>query len=160
MTRPPNLPSQDSYETFIEVYGGSGSLLFLKDPSPVEIYNDIDENVYSLFKVLTDEDSYNAFKYLCDLSLYSSQLRQEFKEDLKTENITPVGRAFRFWYVNRTSYNGVGGFSRNQVIRRGMAKCISDFLSSIDRLPEIHNRLSRVIIENRDGIELLKLYNK
>ncbi len=40
-----------------------------------------------------------------------------------------------------------------------MSKSISDFLSTIDKLPELHNRLSNVIVSNSDGIELIKKYN-
>ena len=32
-------------------------------------------------------------------------------------------------------------------------------LSCIDRLPELHQRLSRVIVTNKDGIDLVKKYN-
>jgi len=40
-----------------------------------------------------------------------------------------------------------------------MSKSISDYLSCIDRLYELHQRLSRVIVLNTNGIELLKKYN-
>ncbi len=48
----------------------------------------------------------------------------------------------------------------NTHVRRSMSKAISDYLSSIDRLPELHDRLSKVIISNTDGIGLIKKYNK
>jgi DNA adenine methylase len=91
--------------------------------------------------------------------LYSEDLRSEFKESLKRNDLPIVERAFCFFYVNRTSHNGVGGFSRNTYIRRGMSKSISDFLSSIDRLDVLHDRLSRVIVTNTDGMELIRKYN-
>jgi DNA adenine methylase len=40
-----------------------------------------------------------------------------------------------------------------------MSKAVSDFLSCIDRLPELHNRLSRVIVTNTNGIDLIRKYN-
>jgi DNA adenine methylase len=46
------------------------------------------------------------------------------------------------------------------VIRRKMSKSTSDFLSSIDRLPELHHRLSKVIVLNRDGTSLINKYNR
>jgi DNA adenine methylase len=61
--------------------------------------------------------------------------------------------------VNRTSHNGIGGFSMNTHVRRGMSKAVSDFLSAIDRLPELHDRLSKVIVTNTDGIKLIEKYN-
>lgn len=62
--------------------------------------------------------------------------------------------------MNRTSHNGIGGLSVNTVVRRNMSKSVSDMLSCIDRLPELHQRLSRCIVLNQDGINLIEKYNK
>jgi DNA adenine methylase len=78
---------------------------------------------------------------------------------LNNEDLSIIDRAFYFFYVNRTSHNGVGGFSINPCIRRSLSKSISDFLSAIDRLPELHDRLSRVIVSNTDGIKLINRYS-
>ena len=40
-----------------------------------------------------------------------------------------------------------------------MSKSVSDYLSMIDKLPEIHNRLSTVIIENKNIFDLIKKYD-
>ena len=154
-------PKDGTYNTYIEPFAGSyGIGLKINNPPPIEIYNDLDKNVYSLYKVLSDISLFNEFKDKCDLVLYNEDLRKEFKGLLKTDNISMVDRAFYFFYVNRTSHNGIGGFSKNTYIRRNMSKSISDFLSSIDRLPELHDRLSKVIVTNTDGIELIKKYNQ
>jgi DNA adenine methylase len=153
-------PKSDEYNTYIEPFSGSFSLGLKIEPiPPIQMYNDLEQNVYSLYKVLSDPDMYRVFKEKCDLALYSEDLRAEFKRSLERPDLPIVERAFCFFYVNRTSHNGVGGFSKNTYIRRGMSKSISDFLSSIDRLDELHDRLSRVIVTNTDGIELIKKYN-
>ena len=90
---------------------------------------------------------------------YNEDLRTEFKQKIKLDGLSIVDRAFYFFYINRTSHNGMGGFSKNISIRRKMAKSVSDFLSCIDRLPELHQRLSRIIVTNTDGIEMIKKYN-
>lgn len=151
-------PSQ--YETYIEPFGGSYSVgLSIKSPPPIEIYNDLEKNVYTLYKVISNRELFYKFKELCDMTLYSEDLRIEYKNSLKNEELDEVYRAFYYFYVNRTSHNGIGGFSVNKVIRRNMSKSVSDFLSSIDRLYELHLRLSRVIIRNIDGVELIKKHN-
>ena len=66
----------------------------------------------------------------------------------------------RLYLRNRMSRNGIGGFSVNLYIRRKMAKSISDYLSAIDGLPELHARLSRTIIYNRDALDLIEKYNQ
>lgn len=154
-------PNSNEYDTYIEPFGGTFSLGLKMYPiPPIQIYNDLDKNVYSLYKVLSDPELFKEFKIMCDLIFYSEDIRNEFKDHLRHDDLSVEGRAFYFFYVNRTSHNGHGGFSKNTTtIRRGMSKSVSDFLSSIDRLPEIHDRLSRVIICNMDGIDLIKKYN-
>ena len=149
------------FNTYIEPFGGSYSIgLAMENTPPVEIYNDLERNVYSLYKTLSDEVLFKEFKNKCDLIYYSDDLRKEFKLKLKNEDLTILERAFYFFYVNRTSHNGIGGFSKNIIVRRNMSKSVYDFLSSIDRLPEIHQRLSKVIVSNCDGLDLIKKYNK
>lgn len=146
------------YEIYVEGFGGGASVLFQKPQNGVEVYNDLEENVYSLFKVLSNKDMFERLKARMDLTYYSAQFREEYKELLKTE-IPLEDRAYYFLCVNRSSFNGVGGFSTTHIVRRNMSKSTSDFLSMIDKLPEIHNRLSSVIIEHRDIMDLIDKYD-
>lgn len=153
-------PEKETYDTYIEPFGGSYALGFkMEFIPPVEIYNDLEKNVYSLYKVLSDKELYEQFKEKCDLTYYIADLREEYRRRLKEDELSMLDRAFYFFYVNRTSHNGIGGLSVNTVVRRNMCKSVSDMLSCIDRLPELHQRLSKVIILNQDGIELIKKYN-
>jgi len=153
-----HFPDKDTYDTYLEPFGGGASILFQKEITPIEIYNDLEENVYSLFKVLSDSKKFKEFQKRCDTVYYSKQIRDEFKADLLKDDLSMVDRAFRFFYVNRSSINSIGGFSAILVVRRGMSKCVSDMLSAIEGLPAVHQRLSRVIIENRDGVHLINKY--
>jgi DNA adenine methylase len=154
-----HFPEQGTYNTYIEPFGGSFSVGLKKPETENEIYNDLEQNVYSLYKVLSDKDLFEQFKFKCDLVHFSEDLRKEYKEKLKEEQ-SIVDRAFHFFYVNRTSRNGIGGITLNTTIRRKMSKSTSDFLSAIDRLPELHQRLSKIIMLNRDGIGLIEKYNQ
>ena len=146
------------YDVYVEGFGGGVSVLFEKVQEGIEIYNDLGENVYSLFKCLSDKDMFDKLKHRLDLTPYSHQLRDEYKKLLK-DKLSLEDRAYYFIYVNRSSFNGVGGFSTNMSVRRNMSKSCSDYLSMIDKLPNVHNRLSSVIIEHRDIMELLKKYD-
>ncbi len=153
-------PKADEYDIYIEPFAGSYGIGMKIEPTPkMEIYNDLDKNVYSLYKVLQDAGMFTEFKRKCDFSYYSEDLRNEFKAELKNPELSTVDRAFKFFYVNRTSHNGIGGFSISSYIRRGMSKSNSDFLSAIDRLPELHDRLARLIVTNKDGVQLIERYD-
>jgi len=156
-----HFPSQSQYVTYIEPFGGGASMLFHKENWGTEIYNDLEENVNAFFKVLSNSKLFIKFKEKCDVTLYSRQIRDEFIQDLKCNNLDIVDRAYKFFIVNRTSINGIGGFSiTSNYIRRGMSKSVSDFLSSIDGLEKTHNRFKRVIVEKMDGIKLIEKYDR
>lgn len=156
-------PEKGSYVMYVEPFAGSYSI-GLHTPedriAPIEIFNDLDDNVYSLYKVIRDKELYPKFKEMCDLSVYSEAQRKEYKEKLKDGELSLLDRAFMFFYVNRTSHNGIGGFSVNTIIRRNMSKSVSDMLSCIDRMDVFHQRVSRLIVMKRDALELIEQYDR
>jgi DNA adenine methylase len=154
-------PLDKKINAYIEPFGGGASILFQKEPSDIEIYNDLNENVYSLFKVLNNSKMFASFRQKCDKIYFSKHIFQEFTDKLTDKSLSVEDRAFMFYYVNRVAYNGSGSFSYSiDCVRRGMSKPVSDMLSSIDRLEEIHCRLKSVIIENRDALELIPKHDK
>lgn len=159
----PEFPEKGTYDTYVEPFGCSFAIGFHTPDeliAPIEIYNDLEQNVYSLFKVLSDDEKYQKFKMLCDFSYYNEQLRGEYINELRNnQTLDDVSRAWMFFYVNRTSHNGIGGFSVQRVVRRNMSKNVSDYLSAIDGLDTVHQRLSKVTVVNKDGIELIQKYN-
>jgi DNA adenine methylase len=146
------------YKTYVEPFGGSATVLFSQQ-APIEIYNDKYENVYSLFKVISDKDSYLRLKEKLDITPYSEQIFKEFRQNLKSDNLSLEDRAYYYFYVNRTSMNGIGGFSINIYVRRNVSKSTSDYLSSIDGLKYYNERLSNVIIINKDAIDVIDKYD-
>lgn len=151
-------PNKEEYTMYIEPFGGSYGVGFQMDYiPPIEIYNDLDKNVYALFRVLNNDKLFEEFKKKCDLSYYSEDLRKEAKEKLKGE-LDILDRAYYFFYANRTSHNGIGGFSVNTVVRRNMCKSVSDMLSCVDRLEEYHQRISHIVVMNKDALKLIERY--
>ena len=67
------------YDVYIQGFGGGASLLFAKHYDKVQIYNDLNKNVYSLFYVLKDKQLFQQFKYKLDLTYYSKQLIIQFQ---------------------------------------------------------------------------------
>jgi DNA adenine methylase len=45
------LPYIPEHQIYCEVFGGGASLLFVKKPAEIEIYNDLDSNLVNLFRV-------------------------------------------------------------------------------------------------------------
>jgi len=148
----------ENYKIYVEPFGGSGTVLFNQQANN-EIYNDIYDNVYSLFKVMSDKDLFQKLKEKLDITPYSEKLNKEYKEELRKKDLSILDRAYYYYYVNRTSVNGIGGFSTNLVVRRNISKSTSDYLSGIDGMEFYHKRLSNVIILNRDAIDVIQKYD-
>ncbi len=155
-------PDENTWNKYLEPFGGSGVVLLNKKKCDIEIWNDLEHNVFSLFWVLIDKELFEVFKDLCDKTYYSESIRNHFNSMSKEGigSLDTVEKAYRFFILNRMNYNGVGGFSVNTVVRKGMSKSVRDFLASIEGLEGLHQRLSSVSVYNRDALELIKKYDK
>lgn len=149
------IPKHDLY---IEPFFGGGNMFFSKPPSKMEIVNDLADNIYALYKVIADENKYKKLQHRLELTPYHSKFRNDYKQKLN-EELTIEDRAFYYLYVNRTSFNGVGGFSCTKLIRNNMIRSAYDYLSLIPQLDKIHNRLRNAVVENKDALELIKKYD-
>ena len=155
------LPYVPKHEYYGEVFGGAGAVLFAKPITPFEVYNDINKDVVNLYRVIRDKTKFEDFKRLACLSLWS---REDFWNavKLKETETDDVLRAYYFYIVVKQSFSSViknpsFGMSTT-LIRRNMPATCSKYLSGVDRLPEIHKRLSKVQIENIDFRHFFKLY--
>jgi len=146
------------HNLYIEPFFGGGNMFFSKPPSKMEIINDLSDNIFSLYKVIADENKYKQLQHRLELTPYHAKFRDDYKQKLN-EKLTIEDRAFYYLYVNRTSFNGVGGFSCTKLIRNNMIRSVSDYLSLIPHLEEIHNRLRNAVVENKDALELIQKYD-
>jgi len=149
------------HRVYVEVFGGAGHILFKKEPSAIEVYNDIDSGLYLFFKILRDENKANLLKQKLDLTPYS---REEFYHCRDTwrdeqDDIEKV----RKWYVTAMqsfSTNFSSWSHSKSKSRRGMSLAVSQWLGKIeDNLPKAVERLKVVQIENMDYKDLLKKYD-
>ncbi|MGB9887903.1 MAG: DNA adenine methylase [Moorellales bacterium] len=155
------LPLIPPHKIYVEVFGGGASLLFAKEPSEVEVYNDVDGGLVNFFRVLRDPEKFARFYHLVAFTPYS---REEFNFCRKTwrDCEDEVERAYRWFVVARMSFSGA--FARSWAFgvtcsHRGMSGAVSRWLSTLEMLPAIHERLMRVQIENQDFRELMPTYD-
>lgn len=154
------LPLIPEHRTYVEVFGGAAWLLLSKPPSPVEVYNDIDSRLVNLFRVLRDPEKFAEFQRLAALTPYSRE-EWEWCYYHQDEGDDDVEQAWHFFVVIRQSFAGKGGDWGYNVrdSSRGMSGVVSAYLSSIERLPEVHARFMRVQIEHDDFRNLIRRYD-
>ena len=164
------LPLVPPHRTYVEVFGGGASLLFSKEPSPVEVYNDIDSGLVNLFRVLRDKVLFREFKWLASLTPYSREeylaSRALLRSGRAFNNEVPrcdVGAAWRYFLLARQGVAGHpsrAGWSFSVLSSsRGMSRCVSSYLAAIELLPQVHERLRRMQIECGDWRKILSTYD-
>ncbi len=145
-----------AHNTYVEPFGGAASVLLNKEPSPVEVYNDLDERVSRLFWVLREQG--DELRRRLILTPYSEV---EF-EHAGVPHYDEVEQARRDFVPWRQSIGGRGeDFSHTRHRpRRGMADVVSGYLSAIDdELPKVIERLRTVQILCRPALEVIRRYD-
>ncbi|NPA54063.1 MAG: DNA adenine methylase, partial [Aquificae bacterium] len=139
-----NFPKDYQNLTYIEVFGGAGWVLFKKDKSILEIYNDIDEDLVNLF--LQIRDNYKEFKKKAYWSLHSRHMFKIAKAKLQHKKFEDdIDRAVQFAIIQVQSFSG----TRNSWGYRKFDKN-SRWIAFLKRLGKIRKRLERVQIECKD----------
>ena len=149
-----------AHSCYLEVFGGAGWVLFGKKPSPVEILNDIDEELMSFFRVVKDRPEELIASF--EMELVS---RSEFDRlsALDPSTLTDVQRAHRFYYLIMAGWGGEMNYPRFQtsVFDGGGGNRLVGALRTLkERLKPVHERLSTVLIECLDWRECLERYDR
>ena len=149
------------HKVYIEGFGGAGHIILNKNPSEIEVYNDINEGLYLFFKLLRCDETRDKLISKIQLTPYS---RKEFYEcrDNWSEQIDDLEKARMFYVKTMQSFSGVGqswSYSKNKS-RRGISQAVSKFLGNVDEnMLDVINRLREIQIENLDIIELIDKYD-
>jgi DNA adenine methylase len=150
------------HKIYVEVFGGAGHILFSKNPSDIEIYNDINSDLTTFFNIIRNKEKANELHIQLELTPYS---REEFincSKNLHNEQDTDIERV-RKWYVAlMQSFSGRfdSWCHTKTVSRRHMPMPVSRWLSNIDdNLPKVVERLQTVQIENLDFRKLIQKYD-
>jgi DNA adenine methylase len=145
----------------VEVFGGAAWVLLGKQPSAVEVFNDIDGELVNFFRVIKTKPS--EFVKSFGLELVS---REEFERLLASmgdaANLTDIERAHRFYYLTMAGWGGDANNPRFQtsISDGGHGNRLIGALEDLERrIRPVHERLRTVIIENLDWRECIKRYD-
>lgn len=156
---PKLIPLFPDHHCYCEVFGGAAHVLLQKPRSKVEVYNDIDSNVYTLFKVLRNEKAFEKFCDMCQLTPYSREQKEECRKLLFGDTkLSEVEQAWCFYVIAQQGFGGViESTSWSFSIRENVSLT---FRNKISNLPFIVDRLRDVQVENRDFAFVLETYDR
>ena len=149
------------HEMYVEPFGGSASVLVNKEPSRMEIYNDIDSRVVNFFEVFRDRTD-ELVEWL-DRTPYSRELHDKYADkyfdaqpdEMPTEDVARAGIFFYLRYSQLMSKNdSKAGFQSS--LGRNTATTIRNATRNLETLRE---RFADVVIERRDYAKLFDHYD-
>ena len=152
------LPPRDTWHLWREPYFGGGSVTFALDPEGIsEAVNDIDGELTNFWMVLRDIPD----RML--RALWATPLSQDMFENSVDFAAQPdrVRKATQFFIRCRQSRQGLmqDFATPTSRVRRGMNENVSAWLSAVDGLPEVHERLRRIEIRNMDACDFIRKYD-
>jgi DNA adenine methylase len=145
------------HRTYVEPFGGGGSVLIRKERSYAEVYNDLDGEIVNLFRVA--RDCGEELRRKIELTPFA---RDEFEDSyLPTDDVVEQAR--------RTlvrSFQGFGsaavskqrtGFRANS--NRSGTTPAHDWANYPEALAAVIERLKGVVIENRDAVDCMRQHD-
>ncbi len=133
-----HIPKVDVY---CEPFAGGASIFFAKEPSKKSILNDLDTDVINTLKQI--RDNLEGLIGLLDGIKATKQLHKYYKNEYHPKN--DLERAFRWFYLNRTSYSGI----------MKKENCYFGYGDKYSMRPENWPRHLRTVSYRLQGVELI-----
>ena len=173
---------------YVETHGGGLQVLLARDPNKnwllhdgekipsgqdgcSEVVNDINHCLMNFWTVLASENLFREFHRVIEATPFSEELWDFSFKSLNESsfgigNLIPdnfrVQVAVAFFIVCRQSLagrmNSFTGVTKTRT-RRNMNNEVSAWLSAVEGLPAAHERLKRVLIINRDALEVIQKHD-
>ncbi len=92
------------HDEYREPFLGGGSVFFAKEKVPYNILNDLEQEIINFYQSILDDGMRNELISSFNKEAANRERHNEVKQMLPT---TPLERAFKTYYLNRTSYCGI-----------------------------------------------------
>ena len=147
------------HRVYTEVFGGAASVLLRKPRAYSEVYNDLSDEVVTLFRVLRSDRA----QELIEAVRLTPYARAEF-EGAYQPSVDPVERSRRMIVRSFMGFSTAGmnrpsqtGFRSNS--NRSHTTPAHDWASYPPALATIVERLAGVVIENRPAVDVLRQHD-
>jgi DNA adenine methylase len=149
------IPKIPKHSCYVETFAGAAWLFFRKEPSEVEIINDINAELVTLYRVIKlhlDE----FIRYIRWILVARDEF-DRFRAE-RPECLTDIQRAVRFYYLLRCGY--AAKVHKPSFTSSPTRAPRLNLLRIEEDLSEAHLRLSRVTIENQAYDRILERFDR
>ncbi len=149
------------HNCWVEAFCGSAALTLRKSPAPIEVINDVDDEIINFFEQLRNNS--DALYKVLKLTPYAEN--ELLISRIKKSRLSKLERARRFLIQSMFAVNGVfgedkGGFSYSDSYSRNKHEArVNRWNNLPERLKMVANRLKDVRIENKDARKIVQRYS-
>ncbi len=137
---------------YVEPFFGAGWVYFGKEPSQVEVINDIDRELVNLFRTIKYHEP--ELERLMKYEISSRDIFENYKST-PIDSLTEPYRAIRFLYLISQSFA-----SKGNNYGYGTTKTPSSKIFTPEVLVDIRDRLQNTYVENLDFIKIIEKYDR
>ena len=150
-------PHFPAHEVYVEAFaGGAAALLMRPRPAPLEVINDINSDLVSLYRCVRHH--LDEFVRMFRWSLVSRQMF-EWASMERPETLTDIQRAARFYYLQRLAFGGKVEGQTFGVVASGSGPRLN-LLRIEEELSAVHLRLANVVVEHLPWHECVLRYDR
>jgi len=149
------LPMFPKHKGYVEVFGGSGYMLFAKELSRWEILNDFDNNLMNFWSIIKNapDQFINSFNYV----LVSRETFNTYKQKYKNNDFgDTIEKAHIFYYLVKA---GFGADMKNPIFGTGKDRNRLRIEQIESDIKKAYQRLLKVTIENKSFEDIFKIYD-
>lgn len=136
----------ESFNTYYELFLGGGALFFYLQPQKA-VLNDINQELINLYYVIRSQpdELIKSLKKHKNEKEYYYQIRALDRDRERFANLSPIDKASRILYLNKTSYNGLyrvnkrgefnapfGSYKKPNIINESQIYSLSRYLNLSD----------------------------
>ena len=148
------------HHTYCEPFAGSMAMLFSKEPSPIEIVNDLDSEVVNLFQCI-QQDSERLARLLLTTPYSREVYDQQFDSyhGYASRYQRAAGFLIRCWQGHGFRQTGVKVGWKNDVQGREKMYALWNWYRLPEWVVEVAERLRMVQIESRPALEVIERFD-
>jgi len=147
------------HRLYVEVFGGSAAVLFTKERSGMEVYNDINGDLVNFMRVLRDSpDALLKWLWHTPFSreIYENTATRWYKDNERPTD--SVARAGEFFFLRYANFGGKSDQKAGFGIGRKKDNA-QDYQTAREDLETFSDRISGVHVERLDWLELIEKYD-
>lgn len=146
------LPLIPEHVCYVEPFAGGLAVLLGKEPSPVEVVNDVHRDIVALYRCAQFHH-----KALCSEVELIVSARVNFADFKVNRGLTDLQRAARFLMLNRSSF--AGDCHSFAVQRKGGGGSTFSRKQVREMIDQLNARMDRVVVECLDWQRCVELYD-